>query len=144
VVAFLLAAALWPPWQTVAQGAAVGIRPPHPEAFVAGTSRATASFAHYLRKEDEAAVAKVDFGRVVLVAALTAAPTPCYKLEIVNLRRKLQTLTVFAVLYPPPPDVGCIDSVGGPYHVISLARRVIGRPLPRRVVLRQRPARPSP
>jgi hypothetical protein len=144
VVTLLLAAAVWPPWQTVVQGAAVGTHAPHPEAFVASTYRATRPFTQYLRDDDKAAIAQVDFRRVVLVAALTATPTPCYKLEIVNLRRSRQTLTVSAVLRPPPLQIGCIDAVGGPYHVISVSRRVIGTPLPRRVVLKQRPVLPSP
>jgi len=144
VIALLLAAAIWPPWQTVAQGASLEARDFGHKAFVAGTLSATRAFTPYLRDEDKGAVTRVNFTQVVVVAALTTSPTPCYRIEIVDLRRRRRTLTVTAVLHPPPPRIGCIFAVGRPYHVISVARRVVGTPLPRRVVLREQPPAPSP
>jgi hypothetical protein len=145
VIPLLVALTLWPSWQTVAQGASsAGACELRSKVFVAGTFRAAVAFIPCLRDEDQAAVARVHFTSVVLVAALSTTPTPCYRLEIVDLRRYKQTLTVDAVVRPPPADIGCIFTVGRPYHVIAVPRLLIGRPLPQRVVFNERRLPPAP
>ena len=146
MIALLLAAAIWPPWQTVAQGTSLQTLDFRQKAFIAGTFVAAARFTPYLRDEDKAAVARVHFAHIVLVAALSTSPDTCGLLEIVNLRRSRQTLTVSAVMHlrPLDPHLGCLFTEARPYHVISVPRRVIGTPLPRRVVLKQQLADPWP
>ena len=145
MIALLLAAAIWPPWQTVAQSTSIQALDFRSRAFVAGTFEATTAFTPYLLEQDRTLLAFVDFMHVVLVAALSTSADTCYRLEIVNLRRLGPTLTVSVVLHDiHSPRIGCLFAVSRPYHVISVPRSVIGRPLPRRVFLKQLLSTPSP
>ena len=139
----LISALVWPPWNTVAQASpgSDGKARPNAAAFVAGTRAATSRFTGFLLPADATAVRSADFRRKVIVAAILSAPTPCYKTEIVGLRRDRQTLTVTAIHREPPPGTGCIFTVGWPYDVIAVPRPTIGRPLPKKVILRIEPGR---
>ena len=142
VVPLLVAAAFAvTPWQTVAQYSAADRFPFDRAAFVAGDAAAARRFTGYLRPADRAGVANVDFRRRVVVAALSQVPDSCFKLQIVRLRRIRATLVVTAAIRPPPREVACILVVGWAYHVVSIPRHLVARPLPRRVVLRRLPTR---
>jgi hypothetical protein len=134
----LVSALLWPPWQTVAQGSPLSGGKPRPSAaaFVAGTPAGTSRFTGFLLPADATAVRRADFRSKVIVAAILSAPTPCYKTEIVGLRRARKTLIVTAARHEPPPGTVCILTLGWPYHVIAVPRTIIGRPLPKKIILR--------
>ena len=134
----LTSALVWPPWYTVAQASpgSDGKARPNAAAFVAGTRAATSRFTGFLLPADATAVRSADFRNKVIVAAILKAPTPCYRTEIVGLHRARQTLTVTATRHEFPAGTGCVFTVGWPYHVIAVPRPIIGRPLPKKVILR--------
>lgn len=128
-----------PPWQTIAQGGSFEIRPIRQPAFIAATRARATAFSRYLREEDRVAVSNVDFRKNVAVAAFAVVPTRCYRLEIVNLQRRMRVLTLTAVVRTPPDGTGCILPLTRIYHVIAVPRSVIGRPLPQRIELKMQP-----
>lgn len=133
-LALIAAVAVWPPWQTIAQGSTAGPPiSPSPAAFVVGSPPAVDRFSAFLRPEDATAVRRVDFERNVVVAAFVATPTPCHRVEIVGLQRVRAALTVTVTVHPP---AACIFPVASPYHLVAVPRLLIGRPLPRQVQVR--------
>lgn len=105
-----------------------------PVAYVAGDVGETVRFSGLLRPEDGELVRRLDFARVAAVAAL-APMSVCDRIEIVDLRRVGPVLYVTAVRHRPPPSFGCITVSGDAYDVVVIRRSLLGRPLPRRVVL---------
>ena len=92
----LLAASAWPPWQTVAQhDMANG---PSRRAFVAGSLQATHTFAIFLRPEERAALAALDFRTHAVVAVFRPVLHTGYTLEIRSMRRRKARLTIVVAL----------------------------------------------
>jgi hypothetical protein len=129
-LALIAAVAVWPPWQTVAQGSTAGPPiSPTPAAFVVGSPAGVGRFSAFLRPEDAVVARRVDFEHDVVVAAFVTTPTPCHRVEIVGLQRARGTLTVTVTVHPP---AGCIFPLASPYHLVEVPRPLVGSPLPRR------------
>jgi hypothetical protein len=135
VAAATPAAGAWPPWETVAQGASTLM--PSERAFVAGTLRATTPFAVSLTEDDRARLRMVDFRTRVVLAVFRGFTSTGYTLEIQAMRRRKATLRVWVTVRAPTGPVSPVLTVG--YHVVSVPRRVLDTPLPRRVVLTSQP-----
>jgi hypothetical protein len=129
----LSAASAWPPWQTVAQGDVT--HGPIQRAFVAGSLEATNLFAVFLPPEDRAAVAAVDYRTQAVVAVFRPVPSTGYVLEIRSLRRRGSRLTIVVALRQPTDYVSPVILTA--CHVVSVPKRLLGRPLPRRLVVRE-------
>ena len=127
-----LAASAWPPWQTIAQHDVVD--GPRQHAFLAGSLQATNAFAVFLTPEDRAALASVDYRTRAVVAVFRTVPSTGYKLEIRALRRRGSRLTIVVALRQPTGIVAPVVLTA--CHVVSVPRRLLGTPLPRRLVVR--------
>ena len=132
VVTATPAAGAWPPWETVAQGASAQM--PSEKAFVAGSLRATTPFAIALTEDDRARLRAVDFRTRAVVAVFRGFTSTGYTLEIRSMRRRKATLKVWVAVRAPTGPVNPVVVAG--YHVVSVPRRVLGTPLPRRVVVK--------
>ena len=128
----VLAASAWPPWQTVAQHDVV--HGPRQQAFVAGSLAATHAFGVFLPPEDRAALASVDYRTRAVVAVFRTVPSTGYTLEIRSLRRRGSRLTIVVALRQPTGIVAPVVLTA--CQVVSVPRRLLGTPLPRRVVVR--------
>jgi hypothetical protein len=127
-----VAASAWPPWQTVVQrDLAAG---PRQRAFVAGSLAATHPFAVFLSPADRAALASVDYRTRAVVAVFRTVPSTGYTLEIRSLRRRGSRLTIVAGLRQPTGVVAPVVLTA--CHVVSVPRRLLGTPLPRRLVVK--------
>jgi hypothetical protein len=129
----LSAASAWPPWQTIAQHDVP--QGPRQRAFVAGSLRATNLFAVFLRPEDRAALAALDYRARAVVAVFRPVPSTGYVLEIRSMRRRKSRLTIVAAIRPPTGPVSPVITTA--CHVVSVPRRLLGTPLPRRLVVRE-------
>jgi hypothetical protein len=128
----LLAASAWPPWQTIAQhDMAHG---PSRRAFVAGSLQATHAFAIFLRPEDREALAAVDFRTHAVVAVFRTVPSTGYTVEIRSLRRRGSRLTIVVAIREPTGIVAPVVLTA--CHVVSVPKRLLGTPLPRRLVVK--------
>jgi hypothetical protein len=128
----VLAASAWPPWQTIAQHDVV--QGPRQHAFVAGNLQATHAFAIFLRPDERAALAAVDFRTQAVVAVFRTVPSTGYTVEIRSLRRRRSRLTIVVALHRPTGIVAPVILTA--CHVISVPRRLLGTPLPRRLVVK--------
>jgi hypothetical protein len=128
----VLAASSWPPWQTVAQHDLPS--GPRQHAFVAGSLEATHAFAAFLSPEDRAALASVDYHTRAVVAVFRTVPSTGYVLEIRSLRRRGTRLTIGVELRQPTGIVAPVVLTA--CHVVSVPRRLLGTPLPRRRVVK--------
>ena len=127
-----VAASAWPPWQTVVQrDLPAG---PRQRAFVAGSLAATHAFATFLSPADREALVSVDYRTRAVVAVFRTVPSTGYTLEIRSLRRRGSRLTIVAALRQPTGIVAPVVLVA--CHVVSVPRRLLGTPLPRRLVVK--------
>ena len=131
-IALLAASAAWPPWQTIAQHDVTN--GPRQRAFVAGSLQATHAFAIFLRPEERAALAALDFRTQAVVAVFRPVPSTGYTLEIRSLRRRKSRLTIVAAIRAPTGPVSPVITTA--CHVVSVPKRLLGTPLPRRLVVR--------
>ena len=133
VAVLLLASSAGPPWQTVAQHDVS--HGPRQRAFVAGSLQAAHAFAIFLRPEERAALAALDYRTQAVVAVFRLVPSTGYTLEIRSLRRRASRLTIVVVLAAPTGAVSPVITTA--CHVVSVPKRLLGRPLPRRLVVRE-------
>ena len=131
-LASLSAASTWPPWQTIAQHDVT--HGPSQRAFVAGSLQASNLFAVFLPPADRAALAAVDYRTQAVVAVFRPVPSTGYILEIRSLRRRRSRLTIGLAIRPPTGPVSPV--ITNACHVVSVPKRLLGTPLPRRLVVR--------
>ena len=129
----VLAASGWPPWHTVAQRSVT--HGPAQRAFVAGSLEATNGFAVFLPPEDRAALAAIDYRTQAVVAVFRTVPSTGYTVEIRSLRRRGSRLTIVVAIRQATDYVAPVILTA--CHVVSVPRRLLGTPLPRRLVVRE-------
>jgi hypothetical protein len=135
VLVWTLAAPAWPPWQTLVQGEST--HGPTQKAFVAGSVAAARPFAVFLHPEERSRLDRIDFTRDALVAVFRPVTSSGYRVEIRSMRRRRATLTVGVVTHPPTGPV--LPVLMTAYQVVAVPRRLLGSPLPRRVVVHDIP-----
>jgi hypothetical protein len=131
-IALLAAPAAWPPWQTVAQHDVA--RAPRQRAFVAGSLQAAHAFAIFLRPDERAELAALDFRTQAVVAVFRTVPSTGYIVEIRSMRRRKSRLTIVATIQAPTGPVSPVITTA--CHVVSIPKHLLGTPLPRRLVVR--------
>ena len=115
-------------WSVVAQGATESTGGTAPLGYVAVTRTQERSFAPRLTLHDRAALQRIDLSSNGVVATFLYG-LPCgSEARVDAVGRTARTVGVRVSYAPPPPGVGMCVRAASPYFLVTVPRRMLGRP----------------
>lgn len=129
-------------YDTVVTGSAMAARRPDPGLRLVVTESQAGRLAKLVLPGHQQAIRQADLRRFAFVAAFEWIPhVGGTRIGIVQVGRRGETLLV---RYERRPQRGFLTAIGIAYHVVRVPRRVLGAPLPQRVVLERIGTLPLP